>query len=120
MRVPNHDRAIVERSKIVDYLLNPIHPDNGGKASFFTNLGFSVNEPDILAAAFSELVSSISASSVVESAHGQKYVVDGQIKTPSRRWPSVRTIWIVDRGAELPRLVTAYPFEEKKDNDQRT
>src|SRR5262245_37672421 len=40
MRLPNAERAIVEREKIVDYLLNSAHPDNGGKAQFFFSLGF--------------------------------------------------------------------------------
>ena len=35
--------------------------------------------------------------------------LDGKIETPDGRCPIVRTIWIVDRGLESPRLVTAYP-----------
>ena len=35
MKLPNAERALVEREKIVNYLLNPAHPDNGGKAAFF-------------------------------------------------------------------------------------
>jgi hypothetical protein len=40
--------AVVERDKIVDYLLNSAHPDNGGKAQFFESLGFSVGVPELL------------------------------------------------------------------------
>ena len=29
MKLPNAERAVVEREKIADYLLNPAHPDNG-------------------------------------------------------------------------------------------
>lgn len=35
MRLPNAQNAVVDREKIADYLLNPAHPDNGGKAKFF-------------------------------------------------------------------------------------
>jgi hypothetical protein len=35
MKLPNADKAIVEHKKVVDYLLNPAHPDNSGKAGFF-------------------------------------------------------------------------------------
>jgi hypothetical protein len=28
-----------------------------------------------------------------------------------RQW-SIRTVWIIDRGEEAPRLVTAYPGKE--------
>jgi len=42
LKLPNAERGVVEREKIVDYLLNPTHPDNGGKAEFFFSLGFDV------------------------------------------------------------------------------
>ncbi|HVU27152.1 MAG TPA: hypothetical protein VHG71_05380 [Verrucomicrobiae bacterium] len=35
MKLPNADKAIVERDKIENYLLDASHPDNGGKAQFF-------------------------------------------------------------------------------------
>ncbi|MEJ7712567.1 MAG: DUF6883 domain-containing protein [Pyrinomonadaceae bacterium] len=35
MMLPNAHLALVERGKITEYLLNPAHPDNGGKAPFF-------------------------------------------------------------------------------------
>lgn len=40
--------ARVERHKVVDYLLNPAHPDDGGKAQFFESRGFSVDVPELL------------------------------------------------------------------------
>jgi len=47
----------------------------------------------------------------VESPHGKKYIVDGAIETPSGKTPMVRTVWIIDSGETIPRLVTAYPYE---------
>jgi hypothetical protein len=38
MKLPNAIQARVVPEKIADYLLNPVHPDNGGKAEFFTRL----------------------------------------------------------------------------------
>jgi hypothetical protein len=40
--------AVVERGKVLDYLLNDAHPDNGGKAQFFESLGFSRADPRAL------------------------------------------------------------------------
>ena len=37
----NAHLAVVERHKVVGYLLNSAHPDNGGKARFFESFGFS-------------------------------------------------------------------------------
>lgn len=44
MKLPNAHLAIVDEETIVDYLLNPAHPDNGGKAKFFLGLGFTVDQ----------------------------------------------------------------------------
>ena len=46
------------------------------------------------------------------SPHGQKYVLDGRIESANGQTAVVRTIWIVDRGQDAPRLVTAYPNKE--------
>ena len=34
MKLPNAHLAIVQQEKVKEYLLNPAHPDNGGKAAF--------------------------------------------------------------------------------------
>lgn len=112
MKLPNANLALVEREKITEYLLNPENPDNGGKAEFFMDLGFDPNEWETLAHAFRRLATTSSVSRSVESAHGKKYIVDAAIQTPGGKAPVVRTVWIVDSGETLPRLVTAYPHEE--------
>jgi hypothetical protein len=40
VKLPGADKAVVSREKIVDYLHDAAHPDNGGKAEFFAQLGF--------------------------------------------------------------------------------
>ncbi len=112
MKLPNGVLAIVEQEKIIEYLLNAAHPDNGGKAAFFLSLGFDREDWQTVAQAFRQLALLADVSSRVESRHGQKYVVDGRMETPSKRSPLVRTVWIIDRGLDTPRLVTAYPHED--------
>jgi hypothetical protein len=111
MKLPNATRGFVEQEKIVRYLLDPAHPDNAGKAQFFFALGFTCSEWIDFAKALRILAQTSEVRSSMESAHGWKYVVDGHLETPSGKKPMVRTIWIVDRGMETPRLVTAYPRE---------
>jgi hypothetical protein len=96
--------------------LNPAHPDNGGKASFFLALGFRADNWQSLASALQNLAQAFPATKELESPHGLKYILDGEIETPGGRSAPVRTIWIVDRGLEIPRLVTVYPY---KDGDRR-
>jgi hypothetical protein len=112
VKLPNAHLGVVEKEKILDYLLNPAHPDNGGKAAFFLGLGFSRSDWQGLAAAFGGLANTAEISKSLECSHGRKYVLDGRIASPSGKAPVVRTIWIVDRGQDAPRLVTAYPQEE--------
>ena len=102
----------MEREKIVDYLLNPAHPDNGGKAQFFLSLGFRVNEWQAFASALTQFANTTEVSKRLESPHGTKYTLDGRLDSPDGRTAIVRTIWIVDRGQNAPRLVTAYPSRE--------
>lgn len=112
MNLRNADAAVVAQEKIRDYLLNAAHPDNGGKAAFFLSLGFQREDWGALAIAFRELAGSTNVAAQFESVHGAKYIVDGRLQSPSGRSPVVRTIWIIDRGDDIPRLVTAYPHEE--------
>jgi len=112
MKLPNAERAVVEREKIADYLLNPAHPDNGGKAAFFLALGYKRDDWPSLAAALRRLAVATEAAKSMETAHGIKYIPDGGMETSGGKTRGVRTIWIVDRGLDRPRLVTAYPCEE--------
>ena len=108
MKLRNAHLAVVERHKIIDYLLNSTHPDNGGKAQFFESLGFSVEAPDLLIAALRAVAETGEVVESVESAHGEKYVVDDQLSSQTDNSHSrvLRTVWIIDRGLEAPRLVT--------------
>ena len=111
-RLPSAERAIVDATKITEYLLNASHPDNGGKARFFQSLGFSATVPMLLSAALRAQATSGEVVQESTSAHGTKYVVDGQLEVADGRRRAVRTVWIIDAGQELPRLVTAYPRGE--------
>ena len=109
MKLPNADKAIVDRTKVADYLLNAAHPDNGGKAAFFESLGFRSSEPELLTEALRKLARQGEVTKATVSPHGWKYVFFGQIESPIRNVANVQTIWIVDKGRDVARLVTAYP-----------
>jgi hypothetical protein len=40
VKLPNAERAVVDPTKVRDYLLSPVHPVGRAKARFFTVLGF--------------------------------------------------------------------------------
>ncbi len=111
VKLPNAHLATVDRRKVVDYLLNPAHPDNAGKAWFFEAIGFSVDTVDTLIEALRAIAVTGEAVGRVESVHGEKYVVDGllSLHTEKGRVWMVRTLWMIGHGRDAPRLVTAYP-----------
>jgi hypothetical protein len=109
MKLPNAEKAVAEREKIEGYLLNAAHPDNGGKATFFEGLGFRRDKWETLAKALRMLATQAEIAQSVESPHGRKYVIVGQIQSPGGESAIVQTIWIVDTGQGVARLVTAYP-----------
>jgi hypothetical protein len=114
VKLRNAHLAIVDRTKVLDYLLNEAHPDNGGKARFFGWLGYSREDPERLIQALRDVAEHGDVASSAESVHGEKYVVDGRLSghTQESRHGSIRTVWIIERGEDAPRLVTAYPGKE--------
>jgi hypothetical protein len=40
----------------------------------------------------------------MESVHGTKYIIDGEIENPAGKVARARTIWIIDVGTDFPRL----------------
>lgn len=110
MRIPNADRMQVDRAKIVNYLLNPGHPEAADKARFFLALGFRPADWSVMGDALIQAASASEGVQQVKSPYGVKYIADGRIVTPSGARPLIRSVWIVDHERGSPRLVTAYPI----------
>ena len=106
--LPNADKAIVDARKITHYLLVAEHPDNGGKARFFTAGGFGQHNAEVFRTALQDHPVVNEVLSVSRSEFGAKDVVQCSLVTPDGRNPCVVTAWI-DDGAGAPRFVTAYP-----------
>ncbi|MBI2891396.1 MAG: hypothetical protein HYY13_11510 [Nitrospirae bacterium] len=111
MKLPNSEQAIIDRAKIVDYLLCSTHDDGWGKAQFFAGFGFRLETWEELAAALRTHGMTHDVKDVVESEHGTIYVVVGSLDAPNGRSPDVRSVWMVDKGGDTPRLITAYPLD---------
>jgi hypothetical protein len=110
MRLPNVEMAIVEERKLSGYLLAFDHPEGAGKADFFHRAGFTVTNLVTFKDALIHHASVNDVKDVVLTAHGTKYVVEGPFPCPAGKDSAIRSIWIVDKGFERPRLVSAYPL----------
>lgn len=108
--LPRAEDAVVEEPKIRGYLLNSEHDDGKHKAEFFTRFGFNREQWQDLAEALRSHAIKNVVEKTVRSPFGVRYVVEGPLSTPDERNPLVRSVWIIDEGEELPRLVTAYPL----------
>jgi hypothetical protein len=111
MKLPNPDHLVVEREKITDYLLNPVHRFGASKARFFTHFGFRVEAWEQLTQALREHGRNHDVTKTRETGFGPRYEVEGRLNCPNGRHPRVRTVWQLDVGAVAPRLLTAYPLE---------
>ena len=109
MHVPNREFAEVDLRKVTEYLLDPAHPVGAGKAAFFLAHGFRIDRPQELVFELLAVVKGFEVVSISETRHGRKFVVDGAIRAPDGRSPSVRTVWAIDVGRLNPRLITAFP-----------
>src|SRR5712691_3231407 len=73
----------------------------------FSSARFHRAEPETLLKALQDLARQTEVAQTAASPHGRKYVVIGQIKSPAGKMANVRTIWIIDKGWDVTRLVTA-------------
>jgi hypothetical protein len=111
MDVPGARFAKIDRSKIEDYLLSPVHPVGRFKSTFFIALGDARDEWRQLEA---DLLAHLQASKVIETqrnSFGLKYVVGGNLFAPSGAVAALIAVWIILDGESIPRFVTAYPGE---------
>lgn len=100
----------IDKSKIVDYLLNPAK--SRGKAAFFLKMGFNSSEWEALSEAMKNQALNHPVSITAESPYGKRYSIDGEIHTPDGRFPRprIRTVWIEENDSQEWRLITAHPI----------
>lgn len=109
MKLPNREYAFIPPEKLIGYLLSETHLDGKSKAKFFQGLGFDEKNLELLAQALLSIARNNEVTEITTSIHGTKYVIEGLLFTKYGYSPEVRTVWIIDRGEEWPRFVTAYP-----------
>ena len=109
VKLPGAEQAVVERPKVADYLLSESHPVGRFKSTFFMALGYSAAAWEILAADLQRHVSENEALATEANQYGQKYEVRGSLSAPMGRTVALITVWIVLRGENFPRFVTAFP-----------
>ncbi|MGR3179296.1 MAG: DUF6883 domain-containing protein [Candidatus Anammoxibacter sp.] len=109
MKLPNRKFAYISNVKLVDYLLSETHPVGRSKARFFRSFGFDETNLDLLRERLITIAQSCEVQYQFPSPHGEKYIIDGLLKTPDNRSAKIRTVWIIDKNQDKPRFIIAYP-----------
>ena len=110
MKLPNHERAMVAAPKIVSYLLSLGSENGRAKARFFLAFGFTIEAWEVMAEALKQHASDHEVTRAeARPPFGVHYIIEGALRTPDGRNPSVRVVWVIDEGDDVPRLVSAYP-----------
>ena len=78
-------------------------------------LGYRTAEWRVFRQSLAEVALTGRIQACVTTAHGAKYIIDGDVNVPRGGRATIRTVWIIDADADVPRLVTAYPAEDRDD-----
>jgi hypothetical protein len=109
VRIPNADNAIIEPTKIANYLLNVDHPDGGSKARLLESLGYT-------SASWQQLEADLRSMHLTEdyiatrnTVWGVRYEIVAPLTGPSGDTVMFRSVWQIDLGTDAPRLITMHP-----------
>ena len=108
MKLPNGDRAIIDRRKVTDYCLSHDHDDGSHKARLFqARVGVNQDNSALLLTALRTVAVTGEAAVGKVDEYGSRYVIDFEFEGP-RGTAVIRLAWIVRVDEEVPRLVTCY------------
>ncbi len=109
MKIPNSNLAVIEPSKLTDYLLNTEHKRGGTKAKLLVHFGYSLENWQQLEADIRKYHLDLDVNVVKETAYGIKYEISANLLTPINHHLLVKTVWQIDIGTDFPRLITLVP-----------
>ena len=109
MTLPYIEYAVVESEKIIKFLLNPHHPQNGGRAYFFSRFGYTTDDWEQMAAALIQHAAEGDVVNIEPTPYGEKYTSLGDLLAPSQWLTDVITVWMINPYTRHPRFVTAHP-----------
>ena len=109
MELPNKENAYIPLQKLNNYLLSETHSVGKSKAKLLRSAGFNEMNVTLLKEGLIAIAHSGDVNETISSLHGVKYIINGLLKTQHGGSIKMRTVWIIDKGQERPRFVTAYP-----------
>jgi len=110
VKLPNAQKAVIDREKLAGYLLSRAHPLGRFKAPIFARMGYWSDNCQSLADDLrAQHLSQDARPLGGPNEYGVKYEIRAPLQGPIGRARVVVSIWIVRINEDVPRFVTAYP-----------
>lgn len=108
MSLPNGGIAIVDATKLSDYVLSEDHPRGRNKARVFrAALGLTAIDTSVLKEALRAAAATETALMERQDDFGEHYRLDFSM-THDGHTARVRSLWTIRTGETVPRLVSAF------------
>jgi hypothetical protein len=108
MKLPNAEHAFVDIAKLRDYSLNPEHKEGKHKARVFAAaLALAVDDAEWLREQLLNVAKREDCRLGRRTDLGQRYLIDFELSRDMKN-ARIRSVWIVRKGENFPRLVTCY------------
>src|SRR5215210_7818118 len=112
--LPNYQKAVIPRSKLEEYALNPAHTEGQHKARLFKSiLGFEKADWQKLEKIILDELPYHESLSVGEGAWGKKYLVSLPVIGLNGNTAIVETVWIIKPETDYPSFVTPRTIRER-------
>ena len=112
MKLPNRDNLLIAPEKLTHYLLHREREKGNDKAIFFTKHGFSREDWPAFARVLRQHAIEHPVKRRERRKYGIVYEIEGDIQMPNGRLRYVRSVWQIDYGTDIPRLISAFPVDE--------
>ena len=109
MKVLNASEAVITPEKLRDYLLNVAHRRGGSKARMLQAMGYQPEDWQRLEADLRAQHLTADVDCVADTEYGPRYEIVAPLRGPEDKTVAFRSVWQIDTGTEVPRLITMYP-----------
>jgi hypothetical protein len=109
MKIPNAPRAHISRAQLVEYLLHPTHPRGSAKAQRLSRVGYRPDTWHRLVHDLHRFHLPHEVDVVRQTPYGTRYEIHAAVETPSGRRLTLRSIWQMEEGTDVPCFLTLVP-----------
>lgn len=103
------DKTYIDSRKLIDYLLNPAHPEGATKSQYLREMGYNQENYQILEADLRSQHLPLDVQPGKVSNYGVKYEIVAPLFGPNGEMRIVRSVWMIRKNDTFARLITLVP-----------